>query len=42
MIKVRDVLEHFVSRADWVNREMTVDRVIVGDAGAEVDRCVVS
>jgi len=42
MIKVRDILEHFVSRADWVNRATTVDRVIVGDAGAEVDRCVVS
>ena len=25
------LLEHFLSRADWVDREHTVDRVIVGD-----------
>ena len=30
-MKVRDVLEHFLSRAEWVDRRGTVDRVIVGD-----------
>ena len=42
MMKVRDILEHFLSRADWVDRATTVDRVITGDAEADVDRCAVS
>jgi putative NIF3 family GTP cyclohydrolase 1 type 2 len=41
-MKVGDILEHFLSRADWVNRETTVDRVIVGDAETEVESCLVS
>ncbi len=41
-MKVKDILEHFLSRADWVDRETTVDRVIVGDAGAEVESCLVT
>jgi putative NIF3 family GTP cyclohydrolase 1 type 2 len=41
-MKVRDIVEHFLSRADWVNRETTVDRVIAGDAEAEVERCLVT
>ena len=42
MPKVKDVLEHFLSRCDWVDRENTVDRVIVGDPEMEVDRCIVT
>ena len=41
-MKARDVVEHFLSRAPWVDRAKTVDRVIVGDADAEVDRCLVT
>ncbi len=41
-MRVREILEHFLSRADWVDRETSVDRVIVGDAEADVDRCLVS
>jgi len=41
-MKVRDILEHFLSRADWIDRETTVDRVIVGDAGIEVGSCLVT
>ncbi|MAE61812.1 MAG: hypothetical protein CMJ49_10715 [Planctomycetaceae bacterium] len=41
-MKVNDILEHFLSRADWVNRETTCDRVILGDPDAEVDRCLVT
>jgi len=37
-----DVVEHFLSRADWVDRDNTVDRVIVGDARKEVERCIVA
>ena len=42
MIRVGDVAEHFVSRADWVDRTRTVDRVIAGDPDGEVDRCLVT
>ena len=42
MLKVKDVLEHFLSRCDWIDREKTVDRVIVGDPEKEVDRCLVT
>jgi putative NIF3 family GTP cyclohydrolase 1 type 2 len=41
-MKVGNVLEHFLSRADWVERDKTVDRVIVGDPAADVDRCLVT
>jgi putative NIF3 family GTP cyclohydrolase 1 type 2 len=41
-MKIRDILEHFLSRADWVSREKTVDRVIVGDADRDVDSCAVA
>jgi len=41
-MKVIDVLEHFLSRSDWVNREKTVDRVIAGDGGKDADRCLVT
>ena len=41
-MKVRDILGHFLSRADWIERKTTVDRVIAGDADTDVTRCVVS
>ena len=41
-MNVSDVLEHFLSRADWVDRNHTVDRIIAGDPDADVDRCVVA
>jgi putative NIF3 family GTP cyclohydrolase 1 type 2 len=41
-MKVKDILEHFLSRMDWVERDKTVDRVIVGDPEADVDRCLVT
>ena len=41
-MKVGDILEHFLSRADWVDRSSTVDRVIIGDAEMDADRCVVT
>lgn len=41
-MKASAVLEHFLSRADWVNRSQTIDRIIVGDANADVDRCIVT
>lgn len=41
-MKARDVLEHFLSRAPWVDRTKTVDRIIVGDAEKEVPHCVVT
>ena len=42
-MKVKDIINHFVSRADErVNKETTVDRVIVGDPDLDVDRCLVS
>ena len=42
MIIVNDILEHFLSRADWVDRGNTVDRIIVGDPTKKVDRCLVT
>ena len=41
-MKVKDILEHFISRADWVNPENTVDRVIIGDPEKDVKRCLVT
>ena len=41
-MKAIDMLEHFLSRADWVDRENTVDRIIVGDPDREVQTCFVS
>ena len=41
-MKVNSILEHFLSRAAWVDRDHTVDRVIVGDPEKDVDRCVVT
>ncbi|MHC4563128.1 MAG: Nif3-like dinuclear metal center hexameric protein [Planctomycetota bacterium] len=38
---VKDILEHFLSRADWVDPAETVDQIIVGDGEMDVDRCAV-
>ena len=40
-MKARDILEYFLSRAEWVDRSRTVDRVIVGDPDTDVDHCMV-
>jgi putative NIF3 family GTP cyclohydrolase 1 type 2 len=40
-MKVREVNEHFLNRAAWVDRTKTVDRVIIGDPEKDVDHCVV-
>ena len=41
-LKVKDIVEHFLSRSPWVNRDRTVDRVIIGDPEKQVDECVVT
>jgi len=41
-MKAKDVLEHFLSRADYVNRQKTVDRIIAGNPEKDVDRCIVT
>ena len=41
-MKAEDVLEYFLSRADWVDRKTTVDRIIAGDPHGDFDRCVVT
>jgi len=41
-MKIKDILDHFLSRAEWVDRNKTVDRVIVGDPEKNVSLCIVS
>jgi len=41
-MKAIDLLEHFLSRADWVDRGHTVDKIIVGDPDREVKSCCVT
>ena len=41
-MKASDILDHFLSRADWVDPDTTVDRVIVGDPDADFARCMVT
>ena len=41
-MKVREILEHFLSRAEWVDRNKSVDRVIVGDPEKNVSRVLVA
>lgn len=41
-MRAKDIIEHFLSRADWVDRTQTVDRVIVGDPEGEFDHCIVT
>jgi putative NIF3 family GTP cyclohydrolase 1 type 2 len=42
MPKAIDVVEHFVSRCDWVDPKITVDRVKAGDPDLDTDRCLVT
>jgi putative NIF3 family GTP cyclohydrolase 1 type 2 len=37
----KDILQHFLSRSEWVDPAQTVDRIIVGDPELDVDRCAV-
>ncbi len=39
---IHNILEHFLSRSDWVDRDTTVDRIIAGNPDIEVDRCLVT
>lgn len=41
-MKTSEILEHFLSHANWVDRKETVDRVIVGDPDSDFDRCMVT
>jgi putative NIF3 family GTP cyclohydrolase 1 type 2 len=41
-MKAWDILDHFLSRASWVDRETTVDRIIAGDPAADVSSCLVA
>jgi len=41
-MKARDIRDHFLSRADWLHRTKTVDRIIVGDPERDVTRCLVA
>ena len=41
-MKLKDICEHFLSRADWVDREKTVDRIIAGDPEESAGRCLVT
>ena len=38
----KDIVEHFLSRADWVDKENTVDRIIVGDPETDIRSCMVT
>ena len=38
----REIREHFISIANWVDPIETVDRIIVGDPETEVHRALVS
>ena len=40
-MKAKDILEHFVSRTEWVPRKDNVDKII-GNPEQEVDRCFVT
>jgi len=41
-MKVREIREHFILRASWVDSETTVDRVITGDPDRSVRSCLVT
>ena len=41
-MRARQIREHFVSQADWIDPENTVDRIIVGDPDKEVSRAMVT
>lgn len=41
-MKAKDILEHFLSRADWVDRAGTVDRILMGDPERDIRRVLVT
>jgi putative NIF3 family GTP cyclohydrolase 1 type 2 len=41
-MKPIEILEHFLSHSDWVDRAESVDRVIIGNPEKEVDSCLVT
>jgi len=41
-VKATEIREHFLSVGRWVDREKTVDRIIIGDPETEVRRALVS
>ena len=41
-MKASEIREHFVSQADWVDPQKTVDRIIVGDPDKEIRRVLVT
>jgi putative NIF3 family GTP cyclohydrolase 1 type 2 len=41
-MKAIDIREHFVSQADWIDQENTVDRIIVGDPDKDVGTVLVT
>ena len=41
-MKAIDIRDHFVSQADWVDPDTTVDRVIIGDPQKDVRRVLVT
>ncbi len=41
-MKISAILDHFLSRADWLDRSTTVDRIIAGDPDTDADHCLVT
>lgn len=41
-MRAKEILEHFLSRAPWVERVNTVDRIILGDPDREIKRVLVT
>jgi putative NIF3 family GTP cyclohydrolase 1 type 2 len=41
-MKIKEILEHFLSRAEWIDPDKSVDRVIVGDPEKHVSRAMVT
>lgn len=41
-MKAKDILEHFLSQADWVDRTRTVDRILMGDPERDIRRVLVT
>jgi len=41
-MRAAEILDHFLSRAPWVDRERTVDRIIIGDPDKDVARVLVT
>ena len=41
-MKVKDILEYFLSQAQWVDRQTTADRILTGDPEKDVEYCLVT